>query len=157
MNERRKAAEEIRLQIARFVHKYNTLEKIPYDFEAGLLHPAEIHLLEEVGQGRGLTGRALCAGLGVTKGAVSQLVKKLTLKGYLKADRQARSGKEIPLSLTARGRKAFEAHMRFHEWMDGDLVRNAVFTPGQIRSFTGILSFLESHLDTYISRKGRWK
>ncbi len=157
MNVREKAAAEIRAQIERFVHKYNALENLPYDFETGKLHPAEVHLLEAVGEGRGLTGRELCLQLGVSKGAVSQIVKKLVRKGLLSAAREARNGKEIPLSLTEKGWKAFRAHERFHRRIDGDMIKGASFSPFQIRSFRKVLAFLEEHLDDYISLKGRWK
>jgi DNA-binding MarR family transcriptional regulator len=50
--------------------------------------------------------------LGITKGAVSQTIGKLEKKKMI--DRVKINGKEISLSLTAAGEKAYRAHEGFH-------------------------------------------
>jgi DNA-binding MarR family transcriptional regulator len=150
-------ARAIRARIARFVNKYAKLERIPYDFGTGPLYLAEVNVLEAVGEGRALTGRGLSAELGITKGAVSQIVKKLVGKGLLKAEKDSRDGKEIPLSLTAAGRKAFRNHERFHEMMEGRMLKEAPFSREQVAAFVEVLAFLEERLEPYKEAKIEWR
>lgn len=112
---------EFRLSLERMVNLYNKLERRPLDFGTGeLLHPSEIHLIEAVDEGRGLTVTALAGVFGITKGAVSQLVTRLEHKGYL-LRRPGRNDKEVLLELTGRGRTAALHHAALHRRMDAAL------------------------------------
>lgn len=96
------------------------LEKKPRKFGTDdLLSSSEIHLIEIVGSIEGLSVTDIGKKLGVTKGAISQLLKKLEVRGYsiktVDPENQSRS----IVHLTDKGRKAFLAHKKWHEEMDG--------------------------------------
>jgi DNA-binding MarR family transcriptional regulator len=89
--------------------------------------------------------------LGVTKGAVSQKVGRLTKKGILLKNKKINQDKEVALSLTEKGWLAFNRHENSHrnlyrEFMD-DL---SGITDDQIDTFKRILDVLEGHLDSHI-------
>jgi len=71
----------------RIVNKYNRLESKALDFGTGdLLYPAEIHIIEAIGKNYGNTVNEICQKFGVTKGAISQVVHKLSKKGLINKD-----------------------------------------------------------------------
>jgi DNA-binding MarR family transcriptional regulator len=97
------------------------LEQTPRPFGTDeLLTATEIHLVEIIGEnGESLSVTDLAGLLGVTKGAVSQTLKKLEKKGLTtKRPDPANSSRAIA-ELTTKGKTAFYAHRHWHETMDG--------------------------------------
>ncbi len=149
----KKIVREMMIDFIRLTNKFNKLIKQPLDFGTGdLLYPTEIHTIDLIGKMQKATVTELCALFGVTKGAVSQVVGKLSDKGYVHKVRSAESGKEKILSLTARGRRAFDSHVALHESMDESLMKQAEdVTPEQIAQFRLLLGKIENHVDSYIA------
>lgn len=139
----------------RLVNKIGKLDKQSFDFGTGdVLFPTEIHVIEEIGKGNARTGTELCRLFGVTKGAVSQIVGKLSAKGYVAKARNESFGKEVLLSLTPKGNKAFEAHRQLHDAMDDDFVTALEgVSPEQVELFSDVLKKIEKHVDRYIDLK----
>ncbi|HOT45657.1 MAG TPA: MarR family winged helix-turn-helix transcriptional regulator [Spirochaetota bacterium] len=135
------------------MNKFNKLVKRPIDFGTGdLLYPGEIHTIDEIGKNNGKTVTELCAIFGVTKGAVSQLIARIEEKGYVKKIRNEDFGKEKIISLTQKGRKAFEAHARLHNAVDDDFVKHiGNVSVEEVEQFKRILSKIEGHVDKYLA------
>lgn len=103
----------VRLQeLERKTHTYGTDQP---------LFIAEIHMIKAIGEHPGAHLTALADRLGVTKGAVSQLVKKLEEKGMIVKDRDPANRARVVVSLTAKGERAYAVHERAHRDFD-DLV-----------------------------------
>jgi len=87
------------------------LEKAPKKFGTEeLLSRSEIHLIEIIGDNEGLSVTDIGRYLGVTKGAVSQSLKRLEAKGFsLKRTDPENLSRSIVM-LTAKGFTAFWAH-----------------------------------------------
>ena len=139
----------------RLVNKINKLDKQPFDFGTGdLLYATEIHVIEEIGKKRGETVTALCRLFGVTKGAVSQIVGKLSSKGYVTKARNENYGKEIILSLTQKGKAVFDAHIALHDAVDEDFAKKLEdINPEHLEQFIEVLKRIESHVDKYLGLK----
>ena len=96
------------------------LEKKPRDFGIGeKLHSSEIHLVEAIGESENLSVTDLAEYFGITKGAVSQTLKKLELKDLVLKKKDPKNSSRYILGLTTKGKTAFYAHMHWHEKMDG--------------------------------------
>jgi DNA-binding MarR family transcriptional regulator len=96
-------------------HSYVALEKTPRHFGTGkLLYMGEINTIDAVGKFPDINVTDLARELEVTKGAVSQMVKKLEKKGCLLVTKKPGNDKEVALNLTEVGRVAFEYHQRHH-------------------------------------------
>jgi DNA-binding MarR family transcriptional regulator len=151
----KKIIREMIIDFFRLMNKFNKLSKQTFDFGTGdILYPAEVHVIDEIGKKNGETVTGLCKLFGVTKGAVSQIVGKLSRKGYLTKLRNENYGKEIILSLTPKGTKAFDAHIKLHDAIDEDFARAlGDIHPDQVQQFTDILKKIENHVDVYISLK----
>lgn len=90
------------------------------------LHPSELHLLLAVQAEPEANATRLAALLGVTKGAVSQVLKRLEAKGMVHKRVDPVQKNEVTASFTAPGRQALEAFLaeregsrrRFTQYLD---------------------------------------
>ena len=97
------------------------LEKTPRKFGTDeLFTSSEIHLVEIIGQhDETLSVTDLAGVLDVTKGAVSQALKKLDKKGFVNKHVDPENSSRVIVRLTTKGKTAFYAHRYWHETMDG--------------------------------------
>ncbi len=98
------------------VQKYNALEKHPR--KAGAKHTlyhSERHWLDMIGNHPGVNVTEFARAAGITKGAVSQVVKKLENKGLIRRYKGGNNDKEVFLELTRAGRDVFILHRKTNE------------------------------------------
>ncbi len=130
------------------------LDKAPRKFgtDEPLSH-AEIHLVEIIGDNEGLSVTEIAGYLNITKGAVSQTLKKLEAKGFARKKPHPENLAKAVVSLTAKGRTAFRAHRDWHAQMDGgfanylqelDKEERAIITKFLEKTETFLLSRLDS-------------
>ena len=116
------------------------------------LFPSEIHTVEAIGKEPGINVTELAREMGVTKGAVSQMIRKLVTKNLVTRLKGMRNEKEVLLELTPRGRQAFQGHEKFHaESYNVFLDKIKAISTEDIETFERILSKIETVLDVYIS------
>ena len=114
--DRNKACEEILTLFIKLSNKYQALEKIPVDYGIGKnLYHSERHMLDTIGHNSGMNISELARDQGVTKGAVSQIVKKLEGKQVIQRYKQAENDKEVFVELTKLGEEIFSKHQRVNE------------------------------------------
>lgn len=96
------------------------LDKAPKRFgtDKNLSH-AEIHLIEIIGDHPDLSVTEIASLIGVTKGAVSQGLKRLEIKGLSDKVQDPANLSRAMVTLTAKGKMAYWAHKHWHETMDG--------------------------------------
>ncbi|MCG8567662.1 MAG: MarR family transcriptional regulator [Desulfobacterales bacterium] len=108
----------------KIINKMKRIEQKPRHFGTEvLLYPSEIHTIDAIGCNAGINMTELAALQGVTKGAVSQIVRKLVDKDMVVRMKDERSDREVLLMLTGTGKVAFEAHKDFHGRVDPGLAR----------------------------------
>ena len=99
----------------RLVMQLRQLERHPRTFgSAGSLTPSEIHTIDAIGTENGIIMSELAERLGVTKGAVTQLVKRLEAKDLIIRTSHPVDSRSVILSLTNKGKIAYEAHEQLH-------------------------------------------
>ena len=114
------------------------------------LYPSEIHTIEAIGRNKWINVTQLSEALGITKGAVSQMVSKLVKRKLVKKIKIPGSEKETFLKLTPKGRKAFEGHEKFHRDMYLDFLKYSEnISNKDFRKFKEIFTKIEHHLDLY--------
>lgn len=100
----------------RIVNKYNAMEKLPVAHgKTGELYHSERHMLDAVAANTDLNITEHAAALGVTKGAISQIAKKLEEKGFVRRYKRGGNDKEVYLELTGQGRKIAESRKKLNE------------------------------------------
>jgi DNA-binding MarR family transcriptional regulator len=125
------------------------LEKRPRRFGTDeLLTSAEIHLIEVIGENEGSSVTDLANALGVTKGAVSQNLKKLDNKGFIVKRQDPDNLSRNSVSLTTKGKTAFFAHQHWHETMDGGFMAYYLsLAPEKIEFLFDFLSRVEKFME----------
>jgi DNA-binding MarR family transcriptional regulator len=111
------------------IHKrFETVVKLNQELERAprrwgteeALSSTEIHLIEVIGEGETpYSVTELAHLLGVTKGAVSQQLKRLEKKGMAFKRPDPENASRSRVALTAKGCTAHDAHRRWHDTMDG--------------------------------------
>ncbi len=82
------------------------------------LYEAEIHMIKSIKENEGIHVTGLADMLGVTKGAVSQIIMKLERKGMIVKDTDPRNLSRLMLWLTSKGETAYLHHEKLHQKFD---------------------------------------
>ncbi|OZB90138.1 MarR family winged helix-turn-helix transcriptional regulator [Paenibacillus sp. XY044] len=83
-----------------------------YGVEEPLFH-SEIYTLAEIREHEGIHITALAERCGVTKGAISQVLKKLEQKGLVRKEKDARNQSRLMLKVTSKGEIAYARHLEY--------------------------------------------
>lgn len=101
--------------LGRLIMQLRRLERQPHHFgTAGPLTPSEIHTIEAIGTESGVLMSELAARLGITKGAVTQLIARLEDKELVRRSPHPQDARGSVISLTESGREAYNAHENVH-------------------------------------------
>ena len=77
----------------------------------------DMHVIEAVGIGKPQSMSAVARILSVTVGTLTIAMNNLVKKGYVSRERSSEDRRVVLVSLTDKGRKAYDHHKRFHEEM----------------------------------------
>jgi len=141
--ERENAAEKLYEIINYFL--FNEKKK-PFVFEGVNLYPSEIHLMLEISDGELTNATKAAAQFGITKGAVSQTLKRLEQKGILTKDKDPYHKNELSVTLTPMGKRAYGAVRELRAGIMGEFQR--VLDDFTADDQTAITRFLKRINDT---------
>jgi len=139
----------------RITNKILQSESAPQDFGTGdLLFSSEIHTVCAIGNNPGINITDLSAQLGVTKGAISKLAKRMEEKDLIKRYHKPGNDKEILLSLTPKGKKVHRGHRESHakefERLSGEIEK---LTEEQVGFLFDVFGFIEEMIDSTLPDK----
>ena len=107
--------EEILEKLEKIIVMAESMHTPSLSFGTGkLMHTKEIHTIQAIGRYSGINVTRLAEQMGVTKGAVSQTINKLTKKGLVRKRQLVGNKKEVVLELTDLGWIGFQNHEKFH-------------------------------------------
>lgn len=114
------------------------------------LHEAEIHMVKAIKENEGTHVTGLAEQLGVTKGAVSQIIAKLDKKEMIVKEQDANNLSRLVLRLSAKGETAYLNHEKLHGEFDR-LVADVLETASEKdKAFLiRFLSSLEEKVDNF--------
>jgi len=133
----------------RVLSKYMASEGVPKYFGIKQkLYPSEIHMIHGIGQHPDINVTELAKFLGITKGAVPKMIKKLASKGLVESLKSAKNGKEVCLRLTDEGKKAHKGYLQYHE-KRGKLMKRyySRLTKEEVKTLTETLNALGRFAD----------
>lgn len=131
--------------IGRLILQLRRLERQPRTFgEGGALTPSEIHTIDAIGSEGSMLMSELAKRLGVTKGAVTQVIARLSAKELVERVHDPDDFRVVLVSLTEKGKSAFQAHQELHETFYKDLY--AQFDPKEIEIFEACIDKLVAYL-----------
>ena len=79
------------------------------------LHNAEIHMIKAINESDDIHVTALAKKLGVTKGAISQVLLKLEKKGMISKEKDPKNLSRLLLNVTEKGKVAYNTHEKIHQ------------------------------------------
>lgn len=137
-------------EFEKVMNKYVACEKKPmYYGTQKLLYRSEVHTIEAIGKNPGINVTELAQYLGITKGAVSQMIDKLIKKEMVIKKQFSNSEKEVSLELSSLGQLAYDGHEDYHKEFY-DKISSILQTVPQkdIEVFLEIMKSLENLLDS---------
>lgn len=93
---------------------YTTRQSKSFDTDVNI-YRSEIHIIQLIGDQQELYISEISKRIGVTKGTISQIVKRLEAKGLVQKDIDASNNTRQLIRLTEKGQVAYEAHNQYHE------------------------------------------
>ena len=97
------------------VEKISNTTKVHKSFGTDVnIYRSEIHVIQLVGDRTGIHLSEISRLIGVTKGTVSQIVKRLEGKGLVEKQIDENNNTRQLISLTKKGVTAWQAHMDYH-------------------------------------------
>jgi DNA-binding MarR family transcriptional regulator len=134
----------------RIVKLSEKLEKEPRTYGTDqLLTSSEIHLIEVVADNEDFSVTDLAKLMGITKGAVSQTLKKLEKKGLTFKEEDPRNISRANVRLTSKGKAAYYSHKHWHETMDGGF--KLYYTDLEEEKITFLLDFM-TRVEDFLNR-----
>jgi DNA-binding MarR family transcriptional regulator len=110
------ATEIIVHKFEKVMNKYIASEKKPkYYGTKDLLYRAEVHTIDGIGKNNKINVTQLALYLGITKGAVSQMVDKLIKKDMVTKKMISDTENEVSLELTEKGALVYKGHEEYHK------------------------------------------
>jgi DNA-binding MarR family transcriptional regulator len=99
----------------KILHLYSVIGRKPKDYGTGdLLYLAEIHTITMVGKNKEINMTQLADMMGVTKGAISQTIRKLVSKNFITRSND-NNRKEINLKLSEKGLVVYRGQESFQK------------------------------------------
>ncbi len=146
----------------RVVNRFNALEKHPISFGTKhKLYHSERHMLDKIGENPRMNVTEFAAKVGVTKGAISQVISKLEKKGFVKKYRYTGNKKETLISLTNAGKTVFKKRKKLNQEVHNHLITELnKYSRNNVESFVNLLTWLDKFLEmsnykmAKISKKG---
>jgi len=105
------------------------------------VYEAEIHLIKAIEETDIRHVSGLAGVLGVTKGAVSQLIAKLHKKGLVEKAADENNLSKLSISLTGKGKSALARHEEVHEMFDALVEKELSRCPAECQG--ALLNFLK--------------
>lgn len=84
----------------------------------------DMHIIEAIGPGADSTMSVVAKKLGITAGSLTTSINALVNKKYVERNRSESDRRVVYISLTGKGRKAYEHHKDFHRQMTEAVIQN---------------------------------
>ena len=107
---------EIFEKVIRLMNKINQSNKMPRDYGTGyILYHSEIHTIEAIKNHENFNASELSSILGITNGALTQVISKLKKKGLVDQYNTINNKKDVYYRLTHNGTIANSGHDKYHK------------------------------------------
>lgn len=110
----------------------------------------DMHVIEAIGLGQGRNMSSVAKDLSVTMGTLTIAVNNLVKKSYVHRSRSEKDRRVVLVSLTAKGKKAFYHHKKFHEDMIKATINGLSLeeTEVLVKALSNLAEFFKTYPDT---------
>lgn len=146
---------KISYTLLRLVTKLSDIDKQTsyYGTDTQLFY-AEIHIIKTIKENEGIHVTGIAKKLGVTKGAVSQIIMKLQKKDMIIKEIDPHNLSKLVLRLTPKGETAYVHHGKIHQEFDNivnEVLKDA--SEDQKAFLKNFLNTLDKKIDVFDIRK----
>jgi DNA-binding MarR family transcriptional regulator len=129
--------------------KFSLFDKSPHDYGVNeLLTPVEIHTVVAIDENPAINVRNLAEKMDVTKGAISQMIKKLEKRNLIRKVKGMENDKEVLLVPTEKGKKASAGHEARHRKLNEiALKQTAHFSLDDLKRVSEFFKIIEGLVD----------
>ncbi len=126
---------------------WNEIEKLPHDFDGTTVYHAEVYMLMNIARNPQISVTGLAKVLEITKGSVSEAVKKLEKKGYIIKAQALDNASKMTLTVSAAGMKILAYHQTIHENSENNFMKyNEQLDNAEIEIIVGFFTKFEAFL-----------
>ena len=124
------------------VNQFYKLERQCRNFGTDVeIHLAEIQMIMTIHNAQGIHVNGLAEKLGITKGSVSEMLRKLERKGLVRKEKDPLKMTRLNIYLTDKGLLAHQNHICLHQKLDNLVIEAASeHGPELLKSFTSLLN-----------------
>lgn len=124
------------------VNQFYKLERQCRNFGTDVeIHLAEIQMIMTIHNAQGIHVNGLAQKLGITKGSVSEMLRKLERKGLVRKEKDPLKMTRLNIYLTDKGLLAHQNHICLHQKLDNLVLEAAAeHGPELLKSFTSLLN-----------------
>ena len=124
------------------VNQFYKLERQCRNFGTDVeIHLAEIQMIMTIHNAQGIHVNGLAQKLGITKGSVSEMLRKLERKGLVHKEKDPLKMTRLNIYLTDKGLLAHQNHICLHQKLDNLVLEAAAeHGPELLKSFTSLLN-----------------
>lgn len=135
-------------EFSKIQYRINSNDKKPRPFGTKhSLYQSEIHFIDAVEPGDGITVSNVARKLGITKGAVTQIANKLVNKGLVEKYKKQGNKKEVYIKLTGEGEIAYENHRLFHKELNDKMIAYLdTLNTEQVQGLIGFMDIINKYL-----------
>ena len=130
------------------VSRFYSLERQCRNFGTDVtIHLSEIQMIMSIHNAEGIHVGGLAQKLGITKGSVSEMLRKLERKGLVRKEKDPLKMTRLNVYLTDKGKIAHENHMYYHRRLDNIVAEaTAEHDAATVESFVCLLDDLLARL-----------
>ncbi|TWH51709.1 MarR family transcriptional regulator [Sporomusa sp. KB1] len=135
--------------MTRIINKASSLMTEPRHFGTDdILYASEIHMLDVIGRNPGINVTELADKLGITKGAIPKIIRKLLDKDLICRYQTKDNKKMVLFELTAKGCTAFQHHIEWHQKFDSGIMQKLdSLDKTELLFLSNIMSDIEKYVD----------
>ena len=124
------------------VNQFYKLERQCRNFGTDVeIHLGEIQMIMTIHNAQGIHVNGLAQKLGITKGSVSEMLRKLERKGLVRKEKDPLKMTRLNIYLTDKGLLAHQNHICLHQKLDNLVLEAAAeHGPELLKSFTSLLN-----------------
>ena len=143
-----KEEKRISHQFFRIASQFSEMErKTQLSLEDETFVYAEMRLVKIIKEQPNIHVKAIAEKLGITKGAVSQMAKKLERKGVLWKEKDEENQSRVFLRLTEKGERLYQVHGAYHRELDDFVKETLAQASEENKQFLlAFLDRLEKHI-----------
>ena len=133
------------------VNQFYTLERQCRNFGTDVeIYLAEIQMIMTIHNAEGIHVNGLAQKLGITKGSVSEMLRKLERKGLVRKEKDPLKLTRLNVYLTEKGTIAHQSHISFHQKLDSLVFETAAeHDPETVKVFAQFLNKILGRLTAF--------